>query len=168
MENKCIVRKLDSSDILVYKKLLSNGLMKDEENFRITPADILHEEFPTQNTNDSFTLGAFVENELAGIVSFERDGKTREKLRHKGILFRMLIANGHRGKGISNLLIQQLLDEVKPLRTIRQINLTLIEGNTIAKTLYSKFGFKTFAVEHDALHWKGKYFNEEHMVLKLS
>jgi len=55
--------------------------------FRITPTDDLNAPFPTKDTEDSFTLGAFVGSELARIVSFERDGKDREKLRHKGILF---------------------------------------------------------------------------------
>lgn len=150
-----------------YKKFLTFGLINDEENFRITPYDDLNAPFPTKDTMDSFSLGAYSENKLAGIVSFTRDGGDREKLRHKGILFRMYVSKDFRGQGIAKRLIEKLIERVKQISDIEQINLTVIANNDNAKKLYGKFGFVTFGSENNAIKWKGKYFTEDQMTLKL-
>lgn len=150
-----------------YKNFLAVGLIEDEENFRITATDDLHALFPTTDTTDSFTLGAYVNNALAGVVSFTRDGTDREKLRHKGILFRMYVSGAFRGRGIAKKLIAATIDRVKNINDIEQINLTVISNNATAKNLYYKFGFVTFASEKNAIKWKGKYFTEDQMVLFL-
>ncbi len=164
--NNIEIIELKSNQIKVYKDFLNIGLIEDEENFRITPTDDLHSSFPTKDKEDSFTLGAFIENELVGIVSFTRDGYDREKLRHKGVLFRMYVTKNFRGLGIAKKLIQELIDRAKKIKDIEQINLTVIANNVNAKVLYEKFGFQTFGSENNAIKWKGKYFTEDQMVLK--
>ena len=167
MINRVIVKDIGPSDIESYKKFLQQGLVNDEENFRITPQDDLNEAFPTKDTVDSFTLGAYFTHQLAGVVSFERDGKNREKLRHKGILFRMYISPEYRGKGIAGLLLEAVILRVKNIPDIEQINLTVVDNNDRAKSLYEKYGFTTFASEKNAIKWKGKYFTENQMVLRI-
>jgi len=166
MENIKIL-EIKSNQIIEYKNFLSIGLLNDEENFRITPNDDLKATFPTNDKIDSFTLGAYINNILAGIVSFTRDGNDREKLRHKGILFRMYVSNEFRGKGLAKKLIEQLINRVKTIEDIEQINLTVISNNENAKILYEKFGFETFGSEKNAIKWKGKYFSEDLMALKI-
>ncbi len=114
-----------------------------------------------------FTLGAFVNEKLGGIVSFERDGKTREKQRHKATLFRMYISPDFRGYGISRKLIEELLERARLLPYIEQINLTVVTDNLRAKKLYESYGFKVFSTELNAFKWKDKYFSEDQMVLFL-
>ena len=109
---------------------------------------------------DSFTLGAYVDDQLAGVVSFEREGATREKLRHKGLLFRMYVNNAFAGKGIGKQLITELLSRVRALKDIEQINLTVIADNENAIKLYTSFGFKTFGIEEEAIKWRGNYLTE--------
>ena len=159
--------EIKSDKVEMYKAFLGFGLVNDEENFRISPDDDLNVPFPTNDRVDSFTLGAYFAGQLAGIVSFARDGYDREKLRHKGILFRMYVANEYRGKGIAKKLIEELIERVREIDTIEQINLTVIATNTGAKKLYAQFGFETFGTEQNAIKWKGKYFTEDQMVLKL-
>ncbi len=161
------ITEIKSDKVEAYKEFLAIGLRNDEENFRISPIDDLNSPFPTKNNEDSFTLGAYYNGQLAGIVSFARDGQDREKLRHKGILFRMYVSNEYRGKGIAKKLIEALIARVRKIDTIEQINLTVIATNTGAKTLYEKFGFVTFGTETNAIKWKGKYFTEDQMVLRL-
>ena len=165
--NTIEITEIKSDQIEEYKTFLTFGLIHDEENFRITPNDDLHALFPTKDTLDSFTLGAYSDNELAGIVSFTRDGGDREKLRHKGILFRMYVSRDFRGQGIAKKLIGELIERVKQLADIEQINLTVIATNDNAKKLYEKFGFVTFGSESNAIKWKGNYFTEDQMTLKL-
>ncbi|WP_341908018.1 GNAT family N-acetyltransferase [Fluviicola taffensis] len=165
--NDIEITEIKSDQIERYKKFLTFGLINDEENFRITPNDDLNASFPTKNTLDSFSLGAYSDNELAGVVSFTRDGGDREKLRHKGILFRMYVSKDFRGQGIAKKLIEKLIERVKQISDIEQINLTVISNNDNAKKLYEKFGFVTFGSESNAIKWKGKYFTEDQMTLRL-
>jgi ribosomal protein S18 acetylase RimI-like enzyme len=150
-----------------YKAFLTFGLINDEENFRISPNDDFGASFPTKDSLDSFTLGAYVDSEFAGVVSFARDGGDREKLRHKGILFRMYVSKDYRGQGVAKKLIEELIERVKLIADIEQINLTVISNNDNAKKLYEKIGFVTFGSEKNAIKWKGKYFAEDQMTLSL-
>ena len=162
-----VIREVVAAEVILYKDFLRKGLINDEDNFRITPLDDSREPFPTRDAQDSFTLGAFVDGCLCGVVSFERDGSNREKLRHKGILFRMYVAATYRGMGISKLLIDELLRRARNIEDIEQINLTVISANMAAKKLYGQYGFKSFGKEERAIKWQGKYFDEEQMVLVL-
>jgi len=124
--NNLEIKEIKSDQIEQYKNFLTLGLINDEENFRITPNDDLNAPFPTKDQFDSFTFGAYIDNVLAGIVSFGRDGGDREKLRHKGILFRMYVSKDFRGQGIAKKLIEALVERVKTISDIEQINLTVI------------------------------------------
>jgi len=161
------IEELSASQLQLYKDFLATGLHQDEDNFRITPEDDADASFPTQGTPDSFTLGAFVEGELAGVVSFARDGETRQKLRHKGILFRMYVSPRFRGQGVARTLIEAVIARARTLPGIEQINLTVIAGNHTAMALYQKLGFVVFGTEPNAIKWRGRYFAEHQMVLRL-
>jgi hypothetical protein len=94
---KCSIREIKSDQLILYKQFLTVGLVDDEQSFCLTPADDFDAPFPTNDKEDSFTPGAYVDETLAGVVSFERDGKDRQKLRHKGILFGMYVSKKFRG-----------------------------------------------------------------------
>jgi cyclohexyl-isocyanide hydratase len=162
------VKEIPASDIAAYQAFFLRGLVEDEANFRISPDDEKDAPFPTLGTPDSFTLGAYEDQRLAGIVSFQREGRDRAKLRHKGLLFRMYVDPQFRGKGVGQALIKALLGRVVMLGDVEQINLTVVSNNPVAKKLYEKFGFVSFSVEKNALKWKGHYYTEEQMVLFLN
>lgn len=151
-----------------YRNFFMQGLREHEDSFRISPNDEFQAEFPTRNRSDSFTLGAVSgDGELLGVVSFEREGVFREKLRHKGLLFRMYVARAASGKGVGRILIQKVIERARKLSGMEQINLTVVSANERAKRLYNLFGFETFSIEINAIKYKGKYFDEETMVLFL-
>ena len=160
------LRLLTTADLAAYRALLLPGLITDANSFRMAPPDEENAPFPTQNQSDSFTLGAYVGEQLAGIVSFQREGHDRIKLRHKGLLFRMYVAPNFRGQGIARLLILNLIDRVRTLGDIEQINLTVVSTNP-AKRLYEQFGFQSFSLEKRGIKWQGHYFDEASMVLFL-
>lgn len=161
------IEEITADQIEIYKELILKGLVEAEECFRITPKDERSEPFPTTNQTDSFTIGAFDENKLAGVASFKRDGMIRKKLRHKGILFKIYVHSEYRQRGIAKKLIQEVIDRVSLIKDIEQINLTVIPTNKHAKAIYENFGFKTYGSEEKAIKWKGKYFNEDQMKLTL-
>lgn len=162
-----IIKDVTSNYLDIYKKLILKGLKEDEDCFRIAPEDEQYEVFPTKDKADSFTIGAFQSDELIGVASFKRDGENRVKLRHKGILFKIYVNSKHRRKGIAKQLIMEVINRVKLIPNIEQINLTVIPTNQHAKKLYEKFGFETFASEEKAVKWQGKYFDEDQMKLML-
>jgi len=165
--NSIEIKEIFSDQIDQYKMFLAIALQIDEESLLITTKDISNAPFPTKDRADSFTLGAYVENILAGVVSFTRDGEDREKLRHKGILSTMYISKQFRGNGIAKKLLEETIKRVKAIPDIEQINLIVIASNAKAKQLYEKFGFQKFGTEQNSIKWKNKYFAEDQMVLRL-
>ncbi|WP_436517187.1 GNAT family N-acetyltransferase [Ekhidna sp. To15] len=164
--SEIVIKEIPPNFESQYKKLVLQALIDDHECFRISPDDDL--DIPLLTLDDNcFTLGAFLEAKLIGVVTFKREGTNWEKLRHKGLLSRMIVSPKNRGKGIGKLLIQELIRKARKIEGIEQINLTVIPTNEKAKSLYEQFGFQTFASEQNAIKWKGRYFTEDQMVLKL-
>ena len=161
------IKEILSKDHLIYREFIKQGLLGDENRFRISPEDEDRSPFPTQDRDDSFTLGAFLNGDLGGVVSFTRDGADREKLRHKGLLFRMFVSSNFRGHGIGRKLVDEVIKKARSLGSIEQINLTVMADNDNAKKLYTSSGFETFGKERNAIKWKGNYFDEEQMSLFL-
>ncbi|MEO7424920.1 MAG: GNAT family N-acetyltransferase [Fibrobacteria bacterium] len=167
MTSPFIIREIPSSESEPYRRFFAVGLREDEDNFRISPSDDAEAPYPTCDRADSFTLGAFAGDALCGVVSFNRDGGDREKLRHKGILFRMYVAAAFRGRGIAGMLIRAVLERADRLADIEQINLTVVAGNPKAKALYERAGFQAFALEARAIKWKGGYHDEYQMAYRM-
>ncbi|RYZ95845.1 MAG: GNAT family N-acetyltransferase [Sphingobacteriaceae bacterium] len=161
------IREIYAGQLPVYKAFLKVGLINDADSFRLSASDDRDTPFPTYGKPDSFTLGAYAANELAGVVSFEREGATHEKLRHKGLLFRMYVSPQYRGKGIAKKLITEVIERARSLGDIEQVNLTVIATNPTAIKLYEQFGFTTFSTEVNACKLNGKYLTENQMVLRL-
>jgi len=165
--NKIEIKEILSKQIEEYKIFLALGLQNDKESLLITHKENSKAPFPTKDKTDSFTLGAYVENVLAGVVSFIRDGEDREKLRHKGILSTMYVSSDFRGHGIARGLLEELIERVKAIPDIEQINLIVISDNSKAKQLYEKFGFERYGTEQNSIKWGNNYFAEDQMVLRL-
>lgn len=161
------IREIHSSEVDAYKAFFVNMLVHNSDYFRISPNDEISGPFPTFDTADSFTLGAYFDNKLAAVVSFHRE-RNREKLHHKGLLFRMCVSSLYRRTGVGRALIATLLDRVKELKEIEQISLTVVSSNQSAKALYGEFGFVVCGTEINAIKWYGSYYDEDQMILLLN
>jgi GNAT superfamily N-acetyltransferase len=64
-------------------------------------------------------------------------------------------------------LMAHLVAHARALGFIRQIKLTVTDGNTNAQQLYEAFGFRPFGLEPDAFLHDGRYYAKEHRQLKL-
>jgi cyclohexyl-isocyanide hydratase len=160
--------ELTEVDAASYKTCFLRGLTGHADCFRISPRDEAREPFPTRGQPDSFTLAAVSDSsEWMGVVSFQREGLTREKLRHKGLLFRMYVSREHGGKGVGQYLVEEVITRAKRLPDLEQINLTVVASNQRAKNLYTRLGFVTFSVEKNAIKLENQYLDEEQMVLRL-
>ncbi|GAB3996007.1 hypothetical protein GCM10028807_37670 [Spirosoma daeguense] len=161
--------ELTTSQNFGYQAFFLNAVQKNRNCFRISPADDVAKSFPTNDKPDSFTLGLLTDsNTLAGVVSFEREGQDREKLRHKGLLFRMYVAPTYQGKGLGRILLESTIQRARLLPKLDQINLTVISTNFMAKRQYEKLGFRPFSFERNAVKDGDTYYDEEQMVLFLT
>lgn len=161
------IHELTSADAAAYQFLMACGLRDHIESFRISVQDAGEPVVPFASSRpDAFTLGAWLaDGQLVGVTSFERE--TREKLRHKGLLYRMYVRADASGRGVGRKLIQETVRRAREIEGLEQINLTVVASNLRAKRLYSSEGFHSFALEKNGLKMGGTYFDEELMALYL-
>ncbi|MGE0332581.1 MAG: N-acetyltransferase family protein [Ramlibacter sp.] len=108
-----------------------------------------------------WVLGAFTGDTLAGAAGLSFD--TRDKARHKATLFGMYVPPVQRGAGIGRQLVLAALAQARQRPGVRQVLLTVTQGNTAAQRLYERCGFKAFGVEPRAVAVDGGFVNKVHM-----
>jgi len=106
-------------------------------------------------------LGAFEEDELAGIVGLAFE--PREKARHKVTLFGMYVTRAHQRKGLGRQLVEAALDETRRHPRLKLIQLTVTAGNDAAFALYQRCGFIQYGLEPLAVRVGVDYFDKIHM-----
>lgn len=110
-------------------------------------------------------LGVFQRGELAAVAGLALEA--REKVRHKATLFGMYVQPAYQRAGLGQLLVQAVLEEARSRAGVRQVVLTVTQGNTSAQTLYERCGFESFGVEPDAVNVGHSYVAKVHMWLPL-
>lgn len=159
------VRELEEDDNDAYRSLWLRGVTEESDFFRIAAEDDPHPSIPTQFTLNSFTLGAFYGSELVGIVSFESD--TRAKLRHKGLISRMLVRRATASQGVGRALLQMVITYAKRINGLRYVYLTVLASNPRAIHFYSRQGFQEFARELGSVKIGTNYVDELQMAHQL-
>ncbi|MCM3627112.1 GNAT family N-acetyltransferase [Paenibacillus glycanilyticus] len=164
------IRVLNENDAETCHELRLQSLLDSPEAYLTTyeiqaarPIEEIREQLRPEDGR--FTLGAFYNNKLAGMVTFVREYKP--KIFHKGNIYAMYVAPEARGLGIGKQLIKELVRKASRLEGLEQINLTVISDNTAAKALYAGCGFEVFGIERNAMKSGDQYWDEEDMVLRL-
>ena len=121
----------------------------------------------TAESPSAFTLGAYRDGELIGMVGFYRDA-WGEKVRHKGHVWGMYVASERQGEGVGRRLMQELLERAARLPGLEQVHLCVVTRNEAARGLYASLGFETYGVEPNALIVDGERLDEAHMVYLLA
>lgn len=116
-------------------------------------------------SSDSITLGAFVDDQLVGVVTLFRESLV--KLQHRANIIAMYVAPEQRGLGIGKSLMVEAIQVANDWASVEQVYLTLVTTNEPAKKLYASLGFEVFGTEKKALKVNDTYYDEEHMVLFL-
>ena len=109
--------------------------------------------------------GAFVDNEMAGMVGLSRE--TRANNRHKAALVGLYVADEFSGRGLGRALVDTVVQSARAWG-IEHLVLTVTEGNRPACRLYESAGFASFGTEPDAIRVNGVSFGKQHMFLQLS
>ena len=157
------IRELQESDNSEFRKLWTSALTEQADFFRTSIDDNPEPNIPTTFDTGSFTLGAFNEKELVGILSLQQDSKA--KLQHKALIFGMYVKPDTASKGLGKALLNKAILRAKSIHAIRQLYLTVLASNERAQNLYKLFGFEVFANEPQSVKINGTYIDEQQMVL---
>ncbi|WP_234031507.1 GNAT family N-acetyltransferase [Lentibacillus cibarius] len=117
---------------------------------------------------NAFTFGAFVEDELVGVVTLVRGKK--KKTDHRATLRFLYVTPFEREKGIGKQLMQTAINHAKSLDGVEQICLSIVvndKNKKMAERFCYALGFVPFGVHKGAVKAGDHYYDEEHMVMFL-
>lgn len=91
----------------------------------------------------------------------------RQKTRHRGTVG-ISIRQAYWGRGIGTALMAELIAAARQYEGITQLELEFLEGNSRARSLYEKMGFRLVGIRPNAYRLPdGKLHNEYIMMLEL-
>jgi len=161
------IRLLTAADAEVYRHLRLEGLQMNPEAFGSSfeeEKDMGLALFASRlEGQESFTFGAFEQNDLLGVATLVQENKM--KLKHKANIFAVYVSPKKRGLGLGKHLMLAVINQAKVLAVVEQINLTVVSSNDSAKGLYKSLGFQVFGTEKRALKIGQQYVDEDYMVL---
>jgi ribosomal protein S18 acetylase RimI-like enzyme len=167
------VRPLAEADAPEYRELRLQALREHPDAFtssyeedRLKPlAWARSRVVPSAEAPHDFVLGAFAEGKLIGILGMSVE--PRAKVRHKGHVFGMYVAPEYVGRGVGQKLLAFCIGRARGIPALEQLQLTVTESNTRAKSFYEKAGFRSFGVERNAVKIGERYIHKCHMTLDL-
>jgi GNAT superfamily N-acetyltransferase len=110
-------------------------------------------------------FGAFEGERLVGAICLRT--QQGSKIRHAAEVKALTVDPLHQSRGVGRALISHLIAHARALGHIRQLKLTVIDGNTRAERIYDAFGFRQFGFEPGAFLYDGKYCAKQHRQLFL-
>jgi ribosomal protein S18 acetylase RimI-like enzyme len=112
-----------------------------------------------------YWFGAFIGEQLAGAICLRtQEGR---KIRHSASLNALVVDPEKQARGIGRRLVAHLIEFARSLEYLRQLTLTVHDGNTRAERLYDAFGFRPFGLEPDAFLHEGRFYAKQHRQLLL-
>jgi ribosomal protein S18 acetylase RimI-like enzyme len=165
-----IIRRLLPKDVKVYRSLRLRGLRDSPTAFGSSYSEEARRPLTALasrlgETPATWTFGAFEGERLVGVLSLARE--TRKKKSHKATIFGMYVERKMRRKGIGRRLFGKAIEMSRSLRGVRQITLSVIEGNLPALRLYKSLGFRVYGTEEASLFVAGRFYAEHFLALKL-
>jgi ribosomal protein S18 acetylase RimI-like enzyme len=115
-------------------------------------------------TATQVVFGAFNKQKLAGIAGLRREPLAQ--VAHKAVLWGVFVAPDLRKQGIARQLFARILAHARQ-EGVLQIQLCVNAENSKAKSLYQSLGFKSYGLEPRAMRVGDRFYDEEHMVLRL-
>lgn len=168
---ECVLRSPsveDAESMIDYLKITSGEtefMVRYPEEVTMTVEEeegILKEIVDSKN---SIMIAAFIGDELAGNAGISCVGE-RIKLSHRAT-FGIAIKRKFWGMGIGNILLTEILEKSRELG-FEQVELTVVENNYKAMSLYEKFGFVKYGTVPNAFKLKdGSYCGEIIMIKQL-
>ena len=164
------IRRLTDEDAESYRKTRMEALKLEPQAFTESPAE--HQAVPVETirkrlrpdpSSDNFVTGAFHGHQLIGMAGFYR--RTEAKTSHRGHIWGVYIDPKHRGQGVGQALLKELLRLARSVPGIEQVSLAVSSDNIPARRLYEALGFEKYGCEARALKIGDGYVDEDLMIL---
>lgn len=165
------VRALTAADAPRYRELMLEAYVQAADAFTSTAEERLAEPLSwwidriaaPSGLGQSF--GAFQDEGLVGTVALEHSAKP--KTRHSALVVGMYVTSAARRLGCASRLMRTLIDAALAKPGLRQLRLTVTEGNEPAIHLYTSLGFSAWGTEPMAIRTPSGYRGKVHMSLQL-
>ena len=115
-------------------------------------------------TDRQIVMGAFDGEALVGIAGLRRE--SLKQVEHKALLWGVFVRPSFRRTGVARRMLDTLFDHARA-QGVLQIALCVNTQNPRARQLYASLGFVSYGIEPRAMRVDGRFFDEEHMVLRL-
>lgn len=154
------LRQLKAGDATAFRSLRQMGLQEAPSAFGESIAEFAAKSMEQvahmldHHQRGDFVLGAFEAQQLVGIVGFFTH--SNEKMAHKGTIWGMYVKPSHRSQRIASLLLKAAMDKAATIPGLRQLDLTVVLGNPVARRLYENAGFRVTGTETAALRVNGR------------
>ncbi|CAN7405704.1 GNAT family N-acetyltransferase [Duganella sp. LjRoot269] len=158
-----LIRRLIPADAAAFLSLRLAGLRESPSAFGSsyeeecdTPLSTIEARLAADSGRNMF--GAFDGDELVGLVAVGRE--TALKIRHKGYIRAMYVAEAYRGRGVGRRLMEHALAFAATMPGVQRLTLSVTAGNAAATELYESLGFQEFGREPDSMIVDGQLFDE--------
>jgi RimJ/RimL family protein N-acetyltransferase len=167
------IQRLEPGHAAAYRALMLDAYHRHPDAFtsseaerQALPLSWWQARLSTAPLAPELVMGAFAGSTLAGAAGLSFDA--RDKARHKATLLGMYVPEAHRGTGVGRQLVQAVLAQARRRPGIRQVLLTVTQGNLAAQRLYERCGFVAFGIEPRAVAVGDGFVNKVHMLCDLS
>jgi peroxiredoxin/RimJ/RimL family protein N-acetyltransferase len=166
-----LVRPLHEGDAPAFRALRLRALKEDPAPFMTTYEE--DEARPVAETAARLgasspgtgVLGAFRGDTLIGSVGFSRHAAA--KARHRVLLWGMYVAPEERRHSVGRALILQVVALLRAVDDVEQIELTVVNREQAARSLYLAVGFERQGTVRHAMKVGREYLDEDTLVLWL-
>ena len=173
MKMNLTIRQLTPADAAQYRSLRLAGLRAFPHAFRPDYEEALQQPLSWAekrlSKESEYWFGAFdgaqLDAPLVGAICLRI--QAGRKIRHSASLNALVVDPQRQAQGIGSSLVAHLIEFARSLGYLRQLTLTVHEGNTRAERLYDAFGFRQFGLEPDAFLHDGRYYAKQHRQLIL-
>lgn len=171
MSTEFIIRPLEIEDFTQFLDIQSAALLQAPEVFgsdydwfaglSILSKEQRYEQY--MNFPYQYLLGAVAPDGLiVGMIGYSSQDST--KVRHKGRLWGLFVREEYRSHGIATILINSIVDTVKEVLEVEQLQLSVSTQNQASYGLYLRLGFTVYGTEIHAMKIHHSYVDEYLMV----
>lgn len=161
------IRLLNDNDAEEYKEKRIEALQNHPEAFSSSVEEELEYSIEVHASRlravNAYTIGAFEEDKLVGVVTLVTEIK--RKLKHRSDIFALYVTPQVRRHGVGKQLMNAAIEKAKEIGGVEQVYLTVSSNNIAAKNLYESIGFKMIGSDPRAMKIGNAYIGEDLMAL---